>query len=66
MFITSILRCLKKIKYLQKYFIYFQVLELYKFQIVANFYPIQVFASNLKKYDYNNLTFEIHVNKVRK
>jgi hypothetical protein len=25
--------------------------------------PIQVLTSNLKKHDYNNLTFEVHANK---
>jgi len=25
--------------------------------------PIQVFASSVKKHDYNNLAFEIHANK---
>jgi hypothetical protein len=33
------------------------------FQIATNFTFNQVLASSLKKHDYNNLAFEVHVNK---
>jgi hypothetical protein len=59
MFTTSILRFLKKNQYLQKHFTYFQVL----FKLLQILSPIQVFVSSFQKYDYNNLTFEVHANK---
>jgi hypothetical protein len=35
------------------------------FQSVTILGPIQVLANNLKKHDYNNLTFEVHANKLK-
>ncbi len=63
MFTTSILNCLKKnpntcknISPTQKYLNFI-------FKVPQVLGPIQVLASSLKKHDYNNLTFEVHVNK---
>ncbi len=52
----------KKTKYLQKHFIYFQILEFY-FQTGTNFKFNSNIYKCLKKHDYNILTFEVHVNK---
>ncbi len=64
MFTTSILRCIKKkTKYLQKHFTYFQIFKLHFSKYHKFLGSIQIFASSVKKHEYNNLAFEIHANK---
>jgi hypothetical protein len=58
MFITSILKCLKK-NYISPTFKYLNFI----FKLPQILGPIQIFANTLKIHDYNNLVFEIHANK---
>jgi len=49
----------KKIEYLQKNFTYFHWTLFFKLPKILG--PIQVLINSVKKHDYNNLIFEIHV-----
>jgi hypothetical protein len=63
MFTTSILRCLKKIQIFVKTFDLFSSTWILFFKLPQILSPIQVLVSSLKKYDYDNLAFEVRANK---
>jgi hypothetical protein len=66
MFTTSISRCLKENQILAKTFhVFSNTLTLF-FKLPQIWGSIQIFASSLKIHDYNNLAFELHVNKSSK
>jgi len=65
MFTTSIFRCLKKNQIPAKSFHLFSNIQTLFFKLAQILGLFQVLASKLKKYNYNNLTFEVHANKIK-
>jgi hypothetical protein len=64
MFTTSILRCLKqKPNTCKTISPTFKCTWILLFKLPQILGPIQVLTNSLKKHDYNNLTFEFHMNK---
>jgi hypothetical protein len=63
MFTTSILKCLKKNQILVKIFHLLSSTWTLFFKLPQILSPIRILVSSLKKHDYNNLDFEIHIKK---
>ncbi len=63
MFITSILRCFFKNHIFAKTFDLFSNTLILFFKLPQILSPIRILVSSLKKHDYNNLDFEIHIKK---